>query len=136
MSEKLDLDILRLLENNTKLIQKIAEREKLKPSVPRNVYQDFMESMKSSSSFGKINKDKKCPICGESISDSEMYLFQARVGRLLFLLRLSSHGSSTASDFIRQYIHTLEKRGARDIPTGDPQWWNDLVMKIDSEAPD
>ena len=92
---------------------------------------DFLSSLLASVESGKINRDRKCLLCGSKLSDDGLKSIQVRMGRLRYLIRSIDEGSATAEKLLHNIIHTGEYIGGRDIPENYPDWWLETVKKID-----
>lgn len=96
--------------------------------------EDLLGSLLLSAQSGKINRDRKCLLCGSKLSDDGLKSIQVRMGRLRYLIRSIDEGSATAEKLLHNIIHIGEYIGGRDIPEDYPDWWLEAVDKIDLET--
>jgi len=96
-------------------------------------YKNFFELLFESASHGKIHTNRKCLFCGSELDRERSKAIQTRVGRIRFLLHAIEEGINTADELLFEILTLGEYLGGRDIPEGDPPWWNTNAKEISSK---
>ena len=83
---------------------------------------------------GKISYSKKCPFCGQKLTEERFDAFKVRLGRMQFIFRVFEE---THSEKAREFLCELfVQPSGRDVPEDAdeyPDWWIKLANELYAE---